>query len=886
MRRQHRIPPRDVPGSARRLLRRESPSAAPVLFSPLFQAALGRTGVLLGAVVFVAVAVAGLRSESLGIVLGSTIGAAASVWAARRNPDDWRSWYVLAAAFFCLAAGRLLAEIAGSRSSGLGGASFVDLGTFGFAIGAAMCNVAWPEIRRSNPRSVATLADTLTLVVAAAVWGWAGFPPVGLVLPAAAGPALSRSADLLLPVITACIAAPQLGVTRRRSALGLAGGAGLLLLAEVLASPELATSVGSTIAWASQAVGFALLAVTVLSAARWPSSGSELPNEHGATPPFAVTGILGLLALIMAAIGLPRFGPPTPILLLVLAACLGVREVLKVLERRWANERLAASLGLEARLLALQSAIGPTTAPDVTLRQSCALAVEVLKTDVALAWLVEGDSLVLSAVAPERRESLIGRRMSLNDPESLAVRVLRSRAPEACSMSTPGARVNRFLTTVLHADSLLALPITNEASTSGVLVLMREEGKPAFTAFDQQKAALIAGQAAASLRRHELYGELESQLSETTLVHRFVMQAVAARTVNDVGWFMLESIRAHAPYERGVVYMTDSGPHGAFTPIAHFHNREPVVAPADPECGTADLSIPMLYGARATGQVELHRPGERPFTEHEIRLAQAIAQQASVAIQNILLREESGKVAMYREVDRLKTELLNNVSHDLRGPLTNIKWAASSLLQSDGDLSSEEALQDLHDIEDEADRLKDLLEHLLDLSRIDAGALRIDLQPVSLPRIVQELMFGLQEPKFRFECAVPSNLCAMADGRRLRQVLTNLLENAVKYSPDGGTIKVSACERPTEVEVSVSDEGVGIPRHQWDRLFRAYQRADSGTALGVAGNGLGLAICKGIVEAHGGRIWVDDKHDNSGKGTTFSFTVPRVPIEARGSAEA
>ena len=854
--------------------------------APVMRAALARTGFVLGVVVFVAVALVALRSESLGIVLGSTIGAAASVWAARRNPDDWRSWYVLAVAFFSLAAGRLLAELAGSRSSGLGGPSFIDLGTFGFAIGAAMCNVAWPEIRRSNTRSTASLADTLTLVVAAAVWGWAGFPPLGLVLPAAAGPALARSADLLLPVFTACIAAPQLGGTRRRLALGLAGGIGFLLLAEVLASPELTASAGSAVAWTSQAAGFAVLAGTILSAARWPSRGTALPNEPGPTPPFAVTGVLGLLALILAAIGLPRVGPPTPILLLALAACLGVREVLKVIERRSANERLAASLSLEARLLALQSEIGPTTAPDVTLRQSCALAVEVLKADVALAWLVEGNSLVLSAIAPERREPLIGRRLSIYDPESLAARVLRSRVAEACSLSTPGARVNRFLATVLHADSLLALPITNEASTRGVLVLMREEGGSAFTGFDQQKAALIAGQAAASLRRHELYGELESQLSETTLVHRFVVQAVTARTSNDVGWLMLESIRSHVPYDRGVVSLTNSGVHGGVTPIAHFRNREPTAAPADPECGTADLSVPMLYGERTTGHVELHRSGERPFTDHEIRLAQAITQQASVAIQNIRLREESGKVAMYRELDRLKTELLNNVSHDLRGPLTNIKWAASSLLSPDANLSSEEALQDLHDIEAEADRLKDLLEHLLDLSRIDAGALRIDLQPVSLPRIVQELILSLQRPKFRFECAIPGNLCVMADGRRLRQVLTNLLENAVKYSPDGGTIKVSACERQTEVEVSVSDQGVGIPRHQWDRLFRAYQRADSGKALGVAGNGLGLAICKGIVEAHGGRIWVDDKQDGSGKGTTFSFTVPRVPIEAAGSAEA
>jgi hypothetical protein len=212
------------------------------------------------------VALVGLRSETLSVVLGSAIGGAASVWAARRNAHERRPWLALGVAFVSLAAGRIIAEIVGFRTPVLAGMTFADLGTFGFSIGAAMCNVAWPEIRRSAPRSVATLADTVTLVSATAVWGWAGFPPLSLLFTAAAAPALSRSADLLLPVITACIAAPQLSAPRRSSALGLAGGAGCLLLAEVLASPELATNGSGVAAWISQAAGFALLAATIVSA--------------------------------------------------------------------------------------------------------------------------------------------------------------------------------------------------------------------------------------------------------------------------------------------------------------------------------------------------------------------------------------------------------------------------------------------------------------------------------------------------------------------------------------------------------------------------------------------------------------------------------------------
>ena len=876
MREQQTRRPRRLADSAKRLSRR-GPSLSALIFSRFFprltellRSRRWRVERSLGAAVFLVMLVVSLRWEGFAVVVAALVGVATSAWAARRNGEERRPWLLLALAFFSLAAGRLASDLFVFSGPLVAGMTVADLGTFGFSISLAMCNVAWPEIRRSPSRSVATLVDTVTLVAAAAVWGWAGFPPLGALLPPTSATALARSADLLLPVITACVAAPQLTSSRRSSALVLAGGAGFLLLTEVLSSPETAGAGANFVAALTQAAGFALLIATIVSARSLPTRAALL-DDYRANPPFPAPGILGVIALIVAAVGLPRVGSPMPLLLVALAGCLGLREVLRIIERRRATERLTASLGLEARLLALQSQIGPDTAPNVALRQSCALAVEVLKADAALAWLVEDETLVLAAAAPERRESLVGRRLSVGDQEALASRVFRSGTAEACSLSEPDARSNRFLTTVLDAESLLGVPITHEASARGVLVLVRESGKPVFTAFDQQKAALVAGQAAASLRRFELYGELESRLSETTLVHRFVVQAVALRTVNDVGWLLLESIRSRVAFDGGRVYLTDGGGFASFRPIAHFANRGP--AAIDSESETAWLRLPLLYGERAMGYVDLHRSGERPFTPAEERLAGAIAQQAAVAVQNIRLRDESGKVAMYREVDRLKTELLNNVSHDLRGPLTNIKLAATSLMESINSLTPAEQLEELRDIEDEADRLRDLLEHLLDLSRMEGGALRIDMQRVDLARVARELIAGLERPGFTFICHL-RDVHVLGDSRRLRQLLANLLENAVKYSPDGGTITVAASERQGEVEVSVADQGVGIPRHQWDGVFRPYQRADTGKAAAVAGNGLGLAICKGIVEAHGGRIWVESE---PGTGTTFSFTVPRAP---------
>ena len=178
-----------------------------------------------------------------------------------------------------------------------------------------------------------------------------------------------------------------------------------------------------------------------------------------------------------------------------------------------------------------------------------------------------------------------------------------------------------------------------------------------------------------------------------------------------------------------------------------------------------------------------------------------------------------------------------------------------------------------------SDRLKDLLDHLLDLSKIEAGVLHLDLEPVNVARLARTVADSLKSPLHRFESLVPDDLYVQADGRRLRQVVQNLAENATKYSPEGGIIRLGAVGSESEVLISVSDEGVGIPRHQWDRIFRAYQRADGPASRQIAGSGLGLAICKGIVEAHGGRIWVESE---PGLGSTFSFTLAaaRTPADA------
>jgi two-component system sensor histidine kinase KdpD len=292
--------------------------------------------------------------------------------------------------------------------------------------------------------------------------------------------------------------------------------------------------------------------------------------------------------------------------------------------------------------------------------------------------------------------------------------------------------------------------------------------------------------------------------------------------------------------------------------------------------------VPLRHGETVVGYLELHRSESAPFSTNETRVADTLGHQAAIAMQNLRLQVESGKVSTYRELDRLKTDLLNAVSHDLRGPLANIKGYAATLVDTGNEMSPEEHRFFLETIEEEADRLRDLLTHLLDLSKIEAGVLKVEMQPLNVERMVTQTLAAVQEQNRQYETRVASALTVMGDGRRVRQVLHNLIENAAKYSPDGGPITICATESDGEVVISVVDSGVGIPRHQWDRVFRPYQRADTATSRGISGNGLGLAICKGIVEAHGGRIWVESE---PGSGSVFSFTLPLARSVAHPAVE-
>ncbi|MBI4605927.1 MAG: response regulator [Planctomycetes bacterium] len=239
------------------------------------------------------------------------------------------------------------------------------------------------------------------------------------------------------------------------------------------------------------------------------------------------------------------------------------------------------------------------------------------------------------------------------------------------------------------------------------------------------------------------------------------------------------------------------------------------------------------------------------------------------------------------EVDRLKDELVSTVSHELRTPLTSLQGFAEILLQRS--LPPERQREFLTIIHGEAVRLSHLVNDFLDLQRIESGRQTYDFKMVELPALVEEalapLRQGAKERSLRTE--LPGGLPRVwADPDRLRQVVTNLVSNAIKFSPGGGEVTIGARKEGDTVVVWVADQGVGIPRDALPRLFTKFYRVEDEATRGVGGTGLGLAIAKEIVEAHHGRIGVESE---PGRGSTFSFSLqapleptplPRAPGEA------
>ena len=417
--------------------------------------------------------------------------------------------------------------------------------------------------------------------------------------------------------------------------------------------------------------------------------------------------------------------------------------------------------------------------------------------------------------------------------------------------------------------AFLGAPMRHRGEQAGIVFLAGKDDRAGFTSEDAELLVLFASQAAAAIANAR--------------GRRAERRARAG----------LEAVVETSPV--GVVVFD------AKTAAAVLINREArrIVEPLnDPGRTTLELSktlIPRYAGGREATVEQLIRCGELRATEME--LAVSDGRNVRVLVNATPIRSANGEIesmvvaiqdlAPFEELERLRVEFLGMVSHELRAPLTSIKGATATLLNPARALDRAERRQFHRIIEQQADHMEGLVGDLLDAGRIESGTLSVDPEPMQVAALVEQARttFLSSGARRAMRIDLPQGLPpVMADERRIVQVLNNLFSNAARHSPESAPIHVSAVRDGIEVAFSVADEGRGIAPHQLPHLFRRYTDFSGGDRQSEpAGFGLGLVICRGLVEAHGGRIRAESA--GFGLGTRFTFTLP-VAGDAPGAASS
>lgn len=410
---------------------------------------------------------------------------------------------------------------------------------------------------------------------------------------------------------------------------------------------------------------------------------------------------------------------------------------------------------------------------------------------------------------------------------------------------------------------VIGLPLLFEDEVLGVIYLFR--GGNAFTQLDWQFLQGFAYQAAIAVRNARLYQQLSTERSR--------LATIVENSAN--GIMILSPNRRVQVINQALAAMTGITSQEAIgkpcEQILQLHN---IVG--DHLCSEeTDLEFEADSSLRCEG--DLIRPGGghitvavtyTPLTDAQDRLVNIIV--------NVL------DITRFREEEEMKSTFVSVMSHELKTPVAIIKGYAQTLARPDAEWDQDVARQGLEIIEEEADRLEALINNLLDVSRIQAGGLRLEVADVNLNRLLARVAqdYRTQTRIHRIEVDLPANLpIVTGDEERLRQVFTNLLSNAIKYSPDGGVIRIGGWIEDDphrknghqRVVIYMADEGIGIPEAELPKIFDRFYRVDSGLRRSTAGVGIGLFLINAIVEAHEGEIWVRSELN---KGTTFFVALP------------
>jgi signal transduction histidine kinase len=289
------------------------------------------------------------------------------------------------------------------------------------------------------------------------------------------------------------------------------------------------------------------------------------------------------------------------------------------------------------------------------------------------------------------------------------------------------------------------------------------------------------------------------------------------------------------------------------------------------------LAVPLLFEQKIMGALTIYRRQTGRFAPEIVNLLQTFATQSVLAIQNArLFREIEDKGRQLEAANRHKSEFLANVSHELRTPLNAI-IGGSEVLQERlfGELNEKQA-EYTDDILSSGRHLLSLINDILDLSKIEAGRMELEVTTFHLPDAIENALLLIRERASRhgikLDRVIDDRLGDFTgDERKVKQILVNLLTNAVKFTPEGGQIKVEATLGDSAVIISVTDTGIGIAKEDQEAIFEEFRQVGTNYAQKREGTGLGLSLTRKFVELHGGQIWVESE---LGKGATFTFTLP------------
>jgi two-component system sensor histidine kinase KdpD len=302
-----------------------------------------------------------------------------------------------------------------------------------------------------------------------------------------------------------------------------------------------------------------------------------------------------------------------------------------------------------------------------------------------------------------------------------------------------------------------------------------------------------------------------------------------------------------------------------------FDNRQSAGIGTDTLPGAKALYLPMTASFGVVGVLGvLAENPERELDLEDIHFLESFVNQTAMAIERVMLAKEAHEERLKAEAQNIRNTFLSSVSHDLRSPLAVVAGAASALLQKNASLDQSDRLELLRTIHEETDRLERIIRNVLNLTRLESGAMNINKEWQPLEEIIGVVMNRLSErlKERPLELKIPPDLPLIPfDTLLMEQVFFNLMDNAVRHTPTGTPVEIAVTSQKSAVMIEIADRGPGIPAHEEEAIFNKFTRSTN-TRMGA---GIGLSICRAIIEAHGGRIWAENR---SGGGAAFKFIIP------------